>query len=88
MGGMAYYISPPHTALDLITDPFHTLFYLVFVLSACTFRSLALFHFVPIPFSDFKKSWTQAPSSLRCGLRFLAPALRMSPATYVTSSWA
>lgn len=39
-GGMAHYISPPHTVLNLITDPFHTLFYLVFVLSACKFRSV------------------------------------------------
>lgn len=32
VGGLAYYISPPRTFTELVTDPFHTIFYLTFVL--------------------------------------------------------
>ena len=35
VGGLAYYISPPRDFVDIIRDPFHTLFYIVFVLTAC-----------------------------------------------------
>jgi len=39
VGGLAYYISPPRTVSDLVSDPFHTIFYLVFVLGSCAFFS-------------------------------------------------
>lgn len=35
VGGLAYYISPPATLTDMLYDPFHTLFYLFFTLTAC-----------------------------------------------------
>jgi len=39
VGGIAYYISPPHTFADIATDPFRTLFYISFVLTACALFS-------------------------------------------------
>lgn len=39
VGGLAYYISPPRDFVDIIRDPFHTLFYIAFVLSACAIFS-------------------------------------------------
>jgi len=39
VGGLAYYMSPPRTVSDLMTDPFHTIFYLLFVLGSCAFFS-------------------------------------------------
>jgi protein transport protein SEC61 subunit alpha len=39
VGGLAYYISPPRTLAELLTDPFHTIFYLVFVLGTCAIFS-------------------------------------------------
>ena len=39
VGGLAYYISPPRELLDLIRDPFHTLFYIIFVLGSCALFS-------------------------------------------------
>lgn len=39
VGGLAYYVSPPVTFADIIADPFHTIFYLTFVLSACALFS-------------------------------------------------
>jgi len=39
VGGLAYYISPPRTIAELVSDPFHTIFYLVFVLGSCAFFS-------------------------------------------------
>lgn len=35
VGGLAYYISPPATLSDMLHDPFHALFYLLFTLTAC-----------------------------------------------------
>eukprot|EP01056_Protomagalhaensia_sp_Gyna25_P001687 Protomagalhaensia_sp_Gyna_25__1686@NODE_187_length_4555_cov_186_571302_g145_i0_p1_GENE_NODE_187_length_4555_cov_186_571302_g145_i0NODE_187_length_4555_cov_186_571302_g145_i0_p1_ORF_typecomplete_len471_score65_77SecY/PF00344_20/9_9e117Plug_translocon/PF10559_9/1_9e18Plug_translocon/PF10559_9/3_9e02_NODE_187_length_4555_cov_186_571302_g145_i022613673 len=39
IGGIAYYISPPHTFKDLVGDPLHTFFYIAFVLGACALFS-------------------------------------------------
>jgi len=35
VGGIAYYISPPHSFAEIIYDPFHAVFYLVFILTSC-----------------------------------------------------
>mmetsp|Transcript_17417 Transcript_17417/g.45219 ORF Transcript_17417/g.45219 Transcript_17417/m.45219 type:complete len:479 (-) Transcript_17417:27-1463(-) len=37
--GLAYYISPPRSLIELFTDPFHALFYIVFVLVTCALFS-------------------------------------------------
>ena len=37
VGGLAYWISPPASILDLFSDPFHVVFYIVLVLAGCTF---------------------------------------------------
>jgi len=39
VGGLAYYISPPRDFVDIIRDPFHTLFYTAFVLGSCALFS-------------------------------------------------
>jgi len=39
VGGLAYYISPPRQFIDMIYDPFHTLFYIAFVLGTCALFS-------------------------------------------------
>jgi protein transport protein SEC61 subunit alpha len=39
IGGLAYYISPPSSSLDILNDPFRALFYVVFVLTACALFS-------------------------------------------------
>lgn len=39
VGGLAYYVSPPQSLADLVADPFHALFYLTFILSACALFS-------------------------------------------------
>jgi len=39
IGGLAFYISPPRTIAELVSDPFHTIFYLTFVLGSCAFFS-------------------------------------------------
>ena len=40
-GGIAYYISPPRSFSEMLYDPFHAIFYLVFILSACAIFSKA-----------------------------------------------
>ena len=35
VGGLSYYVSPPRNFADVIADPFHALFYVTFMLSAC-----------------------------------------------------
>ena len=39
VGGLAYYISPPRELVDILKDPFHTLFYFIFVLGSCALFS-------------------------------------------------
>eukprot|EP00002_Diphylleia_rotans_P005231 TRINITY_DN14345_c0_g1_i1.p1 TRINITY_DN14345_c0_g1~~TRINITY_DN14345_c0_g1_i1.p1 ORF type:complete len:470 (+),score=89.06 TRINITY_DN14345_c0_g1_i1:92-1501(+) len=39
VSGLAYYVSPPQSFAAIVNDPFHTLFYITFILSACAFFS-------------------------------------------------
>merc|ERR1712232_1261354 len=39
VGGIAYYISPPHSFSDIWDDPIRALFYVAFVLTSCAFFS-------------------------------------------------
>uniref|UniRef100_A0A0A9WNX0 Protein transport protein Sec61 subunit alpha isoform 2 n=1 Tax=Lygus hesperus TaxID=30085 RepID=A0A0A9WNX0_LYGHE len=39
VGGIAYYLTPPATLYDLMADPIHTIFYIVFVLASCALFS-------------------------------------------------
>jgi len=39
VGGIVYYISPPHSFLEVWEDPIHALFYIVFVLVSCALFS-------------------------------------------------
>lgn len=39
VSGLAYYISPPMTFLEIWKDPFHAVFYLVFILASCALFS-------------------------------------------------
>lgn len=39
IGGLAYYVSPPHSVAEIMYDPIHALFYLAFILSSCALFS-------------------------------------------------
>jgi protein transport protein SEC61 subunit alpha len=39
VGGIAYLISPPSSLTEIMYDPFHAIFYLVFMLTACAIFS-------------------------------------------------
>eukprot|EP01067_Filipodium_phascolosomae_P000833 Filipodium_phascolosomae@DN1593_c0_g1_i3.p1 len=39
VGGLAYYISPPHSITSMVEDPIHSLVYIAFVLSTCALFS-------------------------------------------------
>jgi len=39
VGGLAYYVSPPMSLTEILTDPVHALFYFAFILSACALFS-------------------------------------------------
>ncbi|KAG5546094.1 hypothetical protein RHGRI_018316 [Rhododendron griersonianum] len=39
VGGLVYYITAPSSLADMAANPFHTLFYIVFMLSACALFS-------------------------------------------------
>eukprot|EP01006_Ploeotia_vitrea_P042466 TRINITY_DN66629_c1_g8_i2.p1 TRINITY_DN66629_c1_g8~~TRINITY_DN66629_c1_g8_i2.p1 ORF type:complete len:482 (-),score=79.48 TRINITY_DN66629_c1_g8_i2:52-1497(-) len=41
VGGLAYYVSPPQSFGDMLTDPFHAVFYVAFVLTTCALFSKA-----------------------------------------------
>jgi len=35
VGGLAYYVSPPHTMAEVVEDPIHAIVYICFILAAC-----------------------------------------------------
>ena len=39
VGGLAYYVSPPSSLSEIVTDPVHALFYFAFILTACALFS-------------------------------------------------
>lgn len=39
VGGLAYYVSPPHSLTDIVYDPFHAVFYFAFILGSCALFS-------------------------------------------------
>ena len=39
VGGLVYYISPPHSLMEVAANPLHAIFYVVFMLSACALFS-------------------------------------------------
>ena len=39
VGGLAYYVSPPQSVAEIFYDPFHAIFYLTFILTACALFS-------------------------------------------------
>eukprot|EP01024_Parvocaulis_polyphysoides_P039318 TRINITY_DN3551_c0_g1_i2.p1 TRINITY_DN3551_c0_g1~~TRINITY_DN3551_c0_g1_i2.p1 ORF type:complete len:474 (+),score=70.52 TRINITY_DN3551_c0_g1_i2:84-1505(+) len=39
VGGLVYYISPPHNLYEVAANPMHALFYIIFMLSACALFS-------------------------------------------------
>jgi len=39
VGGLAYYVSPPTSLAGILYDPFHAVFYLTFILTACALFS-------------------------------------------------
>ncbi|KAI7739034.1 hypothetical protein M8C21_001737 [Ambrosia artemisiifolia] len=39
VGGIAYYVTAPSSLADMAANPFHALFYLVFMLMACALFS-------------------------------------------------
>jgi len=47
-GGLAYYVSPPRTLAEIVGDPFHALFYILFILISCAL---------------FSKTWIQVSGS-------------------------
>lgn len=41
VGGLAYYITPPASLSNVFTDPFHSVFYVTFILMSCAIFSKA-----------------------------------------------
>lgn len=39
VGGLAYYVSPPGSLAEIVHDPFHAIFYVTFILTACALFS-------------------------------------------------
>jgi len=39
VGGLVYYISPPRSITEAVTDPIHTFLYSAFILGTCAFFS-------------------------------------------------
>ena len=40
VGGLAYFVSPPRSMQEVVTDPFHSVIYVVFILASCAMFSV------------------------------------------------
>jgi len=71
--GLCYYLSPPTSMLSIIYDPFHFLFYLLFVCTACAVFSKAWTEISHTTARDVARQLTQQQISVR-GMREQATA--------------
>ena len=62
MSGLAYYVSPPQNIKDIVNDPFHAVFYLIFILSACALFSKVSFLSFTVTFNaNLANNLTRSP---------------------------
>ena len=40
VGGLAYFVSPPRSMQEVVTDPLHSIIYVVFILASCAMFSV------------------------------------------------
>lgn len=59
VGGLVYYISPPHNLNDFLADPLHGLCYVIFVLSTCALFSRFWINVSGSSSKDVAKQFTQ-----------------------------
>jgi len=55
VSGLTYLISPPRRFSETISDPFHTLFYITFVLTSCALFSKTWIDISGLSARDVKK---------------------------------
>ena len=53
VSGLAYYISPPQTFAEIWKDPFHAVFYLLFILCSCALFSKTWIEVQALSFMSF-----------------------------------
>ena len=65
IGGLVYYISPPNNILEIARDPFHTIFYIAFILISCALFSKTWIDVSGSGVSDVAKNLTDQGYSIR-----------------------
>ena len=65
IGGLVYYISPPNNILEIARDPFHTIFYIAFILISCALFSKIWIDVSGSGVSDVAKNLTDQGYSIR-----------------------
>ena len=65
IGGLVYYISPPNNILEIARDPFHTIFYIAFILISCALFSKTWIEVSGSGVSDVAKNLTDQGYSIR-----------------------
>ena len=65
IGGLVYYISPPNNILEIARDPFHTIFYIAFILISCALFSKTWIDVSGSGVSDVEKNLTDQGYSIR-----------------------
>lgn len=65
IGGLVYYISPPNNILEIARDPFHTIFYIAFILISCALFSKTWIEVSGSGVSDVAKNLTDQGYSIK-----------------------
>jgi protein transport protein SEC61 subunit alpha len=65
VGGLAYYVSPPTSFMEIFSDPFHAIFYLTFMLTACALFSKTWIEVSGSSASDVAKQLQEQQMTMR-----------------------
>ena len=68
VGGLVYYISPPHSLAEVAANPLHALVYVAFMLSACALFSKTWIEVSGSSSSDVAKQLREQQMFLQVGL--------------------
>ena len=95
VGGLVYYISPPHSLAEVAANPLHALVYVAFMLSACALFSKTWIEVSGSSSSDVAKQLREQQMFLQARLpaawlprmRSPAPVMRVAGTAWCEVSW-
>ena len=87
VGGLVFYISPPHSLTAVAANPFHALFYIVFMLGACALFSKTWIEVSGSSANDVAKQLKEQQMFLAVSVSCQSASLLLACASRKLRSW-